>query len=295
MEIDQILTHKAGMVEAYLLKYFNSFNLEERYPRNLIEASKYSLFSNGKRFRPVLALLVNDLFDSDPELVMPFAAAVELIHTYSLIHDDLPAMDDDDLRRGLPTCHVKYGESTAILAGDALLTEVMSLISLLDINADALKKVLRKLAVCSGFFGMVAGQTADLMAEKKSPDAQDLDFIHRHKTGALIEASVVIPGIINSAADLQIDALSLYGRNLGLAFQIADDILDVEGDEQILGKPIGSDEGLDKTTYVSLYGLEKAKKIAAEKIKEAKESLDIFPKNTLQLKMLADFCVSRQK
>lgn len=232
------------------------------------EAMIYSLTSGGKRVRSILLLEFCRLNGGDINKALPIAAAIEMVHAYSLIHDDLPCMDDDDMRRGKPSCHAKFGEATALLAGDALLTmafEIISTASTIDmLSADSCLRAIRVLASCAGIEGMVGGQVIDLLNEGKDIDEQTLNVTHLKKTGALIKAACKL-GVIaaNGSADAMKKAEE-FAQSFGLAFQIVDDILDVVGDEKTLGKPNGSDADNRKTTYVTLYGLESAKSIATE-------------------------------
>jgi len=255
----------------------------------------YSLFAGGKRFRAVLAIESAKVFGTDPEDVMPAACAVEFIHTYSLIHDDLPALDDDDLRRGKPTCHVKFGEDMAILAGDALNTEAFRLVSSEQkaIDAGHIVWVIRELATASGASGMVGGQVVDIQSEGMVVDAETLKFIHEKKTGELIKASVRAGAILANASERDLALLTDYAIYLGLAFQIVDDILDVVGDAAVLGKAVGSDVLHEKATYPALYGLEKAKEMARMMTDKAKEALSQVDGDTTVLAELADFVFDR--
>jgi geranylgeranyl diphosphate synthase type II len=254
------------------LKYLIDENLDGFLPdvdcksETLGESIRYSLDAGGKRIRPVLLLAACELAGGDTKVALPYAAAIEFIHTYSLIHDDLPAMDNYDLRRGKPTNHKIYGDAVAILAGDGLLSsafEVMSFDLLLYFdNPDELKRRIRALyeiAKGAGVRGMVGGQLADIEAEEKSVSASVLDYIHLNKTAALIRASVLAGAYIGGADTALIDRLSVYGENLGLAFQILDDILDVTSTEEVLGKNVGQDSELAKATYVSLHGTESSR------------------------------------
>lgn len=279
------------LVEEGLKKYFP----EVRYPEEIYNAMKYSLFSGGKRFRAVLALEVAKLIGKKSEEVMPTACAIEYIHTYSLIHDDLPAIDNDDLRRGVPTCHKVFGEDMAILAGDALYSEAFRLVSS-EQKADSperIIRVLKELATASGVTGMVGGQVVDIKSEGKPVDKETLDFIHEKKTGELIKASVRVGAILAGATEEEIKHLTDYASCLGLAFQITDDILDVVGDAALLGKTVGSDERQNKATYPGLYGLEKAKEMAKQTTLKAKEALSKLNKDTTILTGLADFVYER--
>ncbi|MCH8257013.1 MAG: polyprenyl synthetase family protein, partial [Proteobacteria bacterium] len=224
-------------------------------PSPLIEAMRYGVLSGGKRIRPILVYLSCKALGADLSLADKPACAIELIHAYSLIHDDLPAMDNDDLRRGEPACHIKFGEATAILAGDALQTLAFEILANdHQLTAETRLSLITELAAATGASGMVAGQIIDLGAENRFIDAVGLENMHRRKTGDLISTCLIF-GAILSAVDTEVkDAMLQFGQALGLAFQIKDDILDVTGDERAIGKPVGSDVGNEKTTFVSLYG-----------------------------------------
>ncbi|MBR5809247.1 MAG: polyprenyl synthetase family protein [Clostridia bacterium] len=248
--------------------------------KKIYEAEEYSLMAGGKRLRPVIMMMTAKMCGKSPELVLPFAAAIEMIHTYSLIHDDLPAMDNDDLRRGKPTNHKVFGEAMAILAGDALLTKAFEVASSFNDETVPKERVLRAimvLATASGDNGMIGGQVVDI--ESRNEDAELLRYLHSLKTGALIRASGVIGAILAGGTEDEIKAVESFCDNLGIAFQIQDDILDVTGTEEELGKPIGSDAENEKSTYVTLFGVEKAEKLAEEYTQKAIESLGIFKEN----------------
>jgi geranylgeranyl diphosphate synthase type II len=229
---------------------------------------RYSVFAGGKRIRPVLMIAACEAVGGDAERVLPAACAMEMIHTYSLIHDDLPAMDDDDFRRGRPTNHRIFGEAAAILAGDALLTEAFILLSDAQINArvpaEIRCRVLHTIARCAGSQGMVGGQVVDMESEGKAIDLPTLQYIHTRKTGALILAAIQAGALLGGADEASLAALTRYGEAAGLAFQIADDILDVVGDQAVIGKDVGSDQERGKATYVALLGLEEARVRASE-------------------------------
>ena len=253
-------------------------------PEPLASAMRYSLLAGGKRLRPVLLLAAYNIVQADITPALPFAAALEMVHTYSLIHDDLPAMDNDDLRRGKPTCHKVYGEGMAVLAGDGLLS--LAFETMAGSGHPAAFAALRELALRCGTRGMVAGQCADLRAEETGGDADLLRYIHRHKTADLLTAPVVMGLTLACADKALIDAGREYGQNLGVAFQIIDDILDVTGSEAVLGKHVGKDAEENKCTWVSVYGLEQARKDAAAYTARAVECLDPWP-NADFLKTLA--------
>jgi farnesyl-diphosphate synthase (EC 2.5.1.10) len=233
------------------------------FPPRIHEAMRYSLMAGGKRLRPILVLAAGEAFGGAPERLYPVACAFEMVHTYSLIHDDLPAMDNDDLRRGMPTCHKQFDEATAILAGDGLMTHAFRILAEMDAPAEQKVRVIRELAVGSGTVeGMIAGQIVDLEAERKPIDAERLKFIHRAKTGALIRGAVVCGGIVAGATESDLALLAAYGDRVGLAFQIADDILDETATAEQLGKTPGKDAAAGKATYPALYGLEASRKQA---------------------------------
>ena len=294
MDLKKYLTDKREAVDSFFHCYFN----EQRRPSVLQEAMLYSLFAGGKRIRPVLALASYEACGGDPAEIVPYAATLELIHTYSLIHDDLPAMDNDDLRRGKPTNHKVYGEAIAILAGDALLTEAFSILSdptlsktLKEAN---LLKALREIALASGLSGMVAGQVQDILSENSDPDRETLEFIHMRKTATLIRASVMMGPILYGSSKDILESLSEYGSKIGLAFQVIDDILDIEGDAKELGKPIGSDERANKMTYPSLYGIEESREIARGLISSAVSSLSSFSSKADPMRAIADYLLNRR-
>ncbi|MCI4624346.1 MAG: polyprenyl synthetase family protein [Candidatus Magnetoovum sp. WYHC-5] len=292
MELKQYLNEMKANVEAYIREYFEP----KIDPPTLHEAMKYSLFAGGKRIRPVLCITAYEACGGNYKDILPQASAIELIHTYSLIHDDLPAMDDDDLRRGKPTNHKVYGEAMAILAGDGLLTEAFLMFTKnLDNNIQdkLLIEAIRELAACAGLYGMVAGQAMDIIAEGKTPQKETVEFIHKHKTGALLKASVMIGGILFGASQQQRVALHTYGRNIGLAFQVVDDILDIVGTTEELGKPKGSDYAKMKMTYPAVYGIEESKQIAAKFIKEAVQAADVFEQRSGWLKQIANYLLER--
>ena len=244
---------------------------EEGYQKTVLEAMNYSVSAGGKRLRPMLMLATYRMFGGTSKVIEPFMAAIEMIHTYSLIHDDLPAMDNDEYRRGRKTTHVVYGEAMAILAGDALLNyafETAASAFVLDEGNPAIGKAFMILASKAGVYGMIGGQVVDVDSEGKEIDADTLKFIHIHKTSALLESAMLIGAVLAGASEQQQRTVELAARELGLAFQIRDDILDVTGNTDELGKPVGSDEKNHKNTYVALEGLEKAK----EDVKRYSES-----------------------
>ncbi|HYU59234.1 MAG TPA: farnesyl diphosphate synthase [Solirubrobacterales bacterium] len=259
----------------------------------LEESMRYSLLAGGKRIRPVLALATARAIGQDPAEVLPAAAAIELIHTYSLIHDDLPAMDDDELRRGRPTSHVVYGENVAILAGDGLFAEALRLFSELQQGpADQVLAALRELAGATGVGGMVGGQYVDVTEAEL--DADGLRRLHELKTGRLIAASVEVPLILGGVSEPETIPYRRFAGELGVLFQIVDDILDVTGSDEELGKPRGSDERHGKVTYVSLFGLERARELAAESHRKTRDALARAAGDTGDLELITDFIYTRQ-
>jgi geranylgeranyl diphosphate synthase type II len=296
MEITTYLSKKKALIDKALDGYLQAC---PGLPGPLLEAMRYSVFAGGKRLRPILALAAGEAVGGDPEPILPAACAIELIHTYSLIHDDLPALDNDDYRRGKLTNHKAFGEDIAIVAGDGLLTYAFELLSTAYGNglvslAVALRLV-REIATAAGIRGMVAGQVVDLQSEGEEPCAETLEYIHRHKTGDMITASVRVGAIIAGADKSQLTALTEYARDFGWAFQIIDDILDVVGDRRKLGKSAGKDAAQGKMTYVALYGLDEARNMVYEMVERAKAALAGLDGNgqVAPLLLLADFVVSR--
>ena len=259
----------------------------------LSEAMRYSVLNGGKRLRPILVYLSSELGEANHDSIDTLAGSIELIHCYSLIHDDLPSMDDDDLRRGNPTTHKKYDEATAILAGDALQPLAFELISNLDTSDSNKITIVNCLANACGYSGMVGGQIKDIHS-KEINTVQDLDIMHSQKTGRLIQASLETSGILSGLDQKDIEALNKYGEKIGLAFQIQDDIIDIESPSSISGKDQGSDINQDKITYPSIVGLEVSKTRARELASEAKEILHLLQKNTDNLHKLADYIVQRK-
>lgn len=282
-------------VDQALTTHLNSTSIAPR----LLEAMRYSVFNGGKRIRPVLVYATGQALLSDTPLTDTAACSVELIHAYSLIHDDLPAMDDDALRRGKPTCHIAFDEASAILAGDALQTLAFELLS----NDPAAQKnpalalqMIQRLAQASGSAGMVGGQAFDLDSTGKQLSLEQLKQMHRHKTGALISASVILGALASGqASSLQLAALEEYATCTGLAFQIKDDILDVESDTETLGKQQGADESHNKATYTSILGLAEAKQAALSQHQQALAALDIFGPEADNLRHLSAYIIERNK
>ena len=289
--LKELWQRRLALVEKTLideLKEDNALNAR------LSDAMKYSLMAGGKRLRPVLLMAAADSVGANGDNFVTTGAAIEMIHTYSLIHDDLPAMDNDDYRRGKLTNHKVYGDGIAILAGDGLLTLAFE-VMLRQKNADstALLKVVKEMSEAAGPNGMVGGQAIDLLSEGKSISMEELREMHMGKTGALFKAAIRSGAILGGATQEQLDALTLYAEKFGLAFQITDDILDVEGDEKNLGKPVGSDAKNQKSTYVTLTSLEEAKKLAIQTVDEAVSALDDFGEEAEFLRELATYLISR--
>ena len=264
-------------------------------PEKVHQAIRWSMFAGGKRFRPALLLATGEAFEAPVTALIKTACAFEMIHTYSLIHDDLPSMDDDDLRRGRPTCHVRFGEATAILAGDALQTLAFRTIAE-DEQVDLATRValISELSRASGTpDGMVAGQALDMEAEARQVNARELEDIHRHKTGALIVAAARCGAIIGKATEAELDAVTAYGWHLGLLFQITDDLLDVTASAEDLGKTPGKDAQSRKATYPALYGMEETREAAANAHRAACDALDRIDRPTTVLREIVDFILNR--
>ncbi|MDA8421758.1 MAG: polyprenyl synthetase family protein [Nitrospiraceae bacterium] len=294
MDIKAYLTKKKELVDKALEKLVPPAKL---FPISVHEAMRYSLFAGGKRVRPVLAIAAAEALGARTADLLPVAGSLELIHTYSLIHDDLPAMDNDDLRRGRPTCHKVYGEAVAILAGDGLLNMAFEVLSdprrLKAVPAGRLVAIIKEISTASGVFGMVGGQVVDMESEGKDVDFPTLEYIHTHKTGALIRASVRTGALYAKAGKRQFIALSRYGELVGLAFQITDDILDITGTQEMIGKDVGSDIKKGKKTFPSFYGLEESRTRAHEVVDKAVQSLREFDRKADPLRELAKYIVNR--
>jgi geranylgeranyl diphosphate synthase type II len=293
--LDLYLQSRKEVVDAALERVLPG---EEHFPPVLFQALRYSIFAGGKRLRPILCIAAAEAVGGIVETVLPAACALELIHTYSLIHDDLPAMDNDDYRRGKLTNHKVFGEGMAILAGDALLTEAFHLLSGGDLvqknSPDRIIAVIRELSEAAGFFGMVGGQVMDMKAEGKRVDLSTLYYIHTRKTGAMIKASVRAGAILAGAPEERLKALGDYGEHVGLAFQIADDILDVEGDPGQLGKETGADDSRKKATFPALIGVEASKEKARNLIEKALGAIVLFDEKADPLRWIARFIVERK-
>ncbi len=292
MTLTQYIAEQQGQVEDALRRVVPD---ESTPPQSIHKAMRYSLFAGGKRIRPLLAIAAAEAVSDAPSGVVVAACTLELIHTYSLIHDDLPALDNDDLRRGRPTCHKVFGEAMAILAGDALLTLAFQVLSQLSIDPVRKCRLIEELSVASGTVGgMIGGQVHDIEGEHKHPNAALLEAIHRAKTGALLRASVRMGAIYAGADEEQLGALSCYGEHIGLAFQIVDDLLDVEQPSEALGKTAGKDAQQEKITFPAVYGLERSRQMAEEERLAAHLALRPFDDRAERLRELADLIVHRK-
>jgi geranylgeranyl diphosphate synthase type II len=295
MEIKLYLEQKRQDVDRFLEAVMPP---ESAPPANLHKAMRYSLFAGGKRVRPILAIAAYEAVGGSSPFILPLASSLELIHTYSLIHDDLPAMDNDDYRRGKLTNHKVFGEAMAILAGDALLTMAFDIVSRPE-SADGLDpraqvRVIQELATGSGNVGMVGGQVADIEAEGKDIDLATLESVHRWKTGKLIRASVRIGGIAGGATSEQLDRLTAYAEDIGLAFQITDDVLNVTGTREELGKDANTDASRGKKTYPTFFGVDGARKLAEERIASAIGHLNNLDRKADPLRELARYITTRR-
>lgn len=294
MNFKEQMTGKVEKIEEILKAYMP----EEEGPQKLImEAMNYSILEGGKRLRPMLMQETYRLFGGEGDAIEPFMAAQEMIHTYSLVHDDLPAMDNDEYRRGKKTTWAVYGEDMAVLAGDGLLNYAFETALKAFGKADALKvaECLKVLAGKAGIYGMIGGQVVDVMSEEKKIDMETLLFIHRNKTSALIQSSMMIGAIMAGADREEVDKIEKIGEDIGLAFQIQDDILDVTSSLEVLGKPVHSDEKNEKTTYLTLEGLEKSKKDVEKISRRAIEGLQSFEQKNPFLTELVEMLIHREK
>jgi len=303
MDIKRYLQERKEMVDSALEKYFPNRPAsagEGVFPTSLHKAIQYSLFAGGKRIRPILSMAAFEAVGGKGGGILPFAGALEMIHTYSLIHDDLPALDNDDYRRGKPTCHKVFGEAIGILAGDALLTEAFKLMTDRAIQEFSVRDgglvldVINEVAQAAGLLGMVGGQVLDIESEGKEADLPTLQYIHTHKTGALILVSVRVGAKLGGANGETLKTLTHYGERVGLAFQIADDILNIEGKAALLGKKTGSDLSRGKATYPALLGLEESKRRAKELVDLAVKAIESFGPEADPLREIAWFILSRE-
>jgi geranylgeranyl diphosphate synthase type II len=294
MDIKRYLKEKKKIVDDCLKQYSRSMKDNPDCPPRLSDAMQYALMAGGKRLRPILAIASHEAAGGRSSKIIPIASSIELIHTYSLIHDDLPAMDDDDFRRNKPTTHRVYGEGLAILAGDALLTDAFYMLSATGVRPERLMKIVRELSYAAGPSGMVGGQVADLEYEGKKADPDVINYIHTHKTGALIRASVRIGGILAAAPQSKMKALTEYAEKVGLAFQIMDDILDITGTKEELGKSTGADIARGKNTYPSVFGLERSYDEARRLINESINAVKIFNRRAEPLMEIARYITERR-
>ena len=294
MEFNKLLKVKSNHIEDILKQYMPK---EEGYQKIIMESMNYSLNAGGKRLRPILTLEACKLVGGNEDDAIPFAAAIEMIHTYSLIHDDLPALDNDDLRRGRKTNHIVYGEDIAILAGDALLNYAFETMLSTSLEKDSPKKYLRaihEIAKSVGIYGMIGGQVVDVQSENMKISKDKLDYIHNNKTAAIMVGCMRAGAIIGDADDSDLEKITKYAKNIGLSFQIVVDLLDIIGEESKLGKKVGSDIDNNKSTYPSLIGLEESKQIAKNLIEEAKLSIKAINNDGAFLCGLADYIIDRE-
>jgi geranylgeranyl diphosphate synthase, type II len=292
MKLPEFYDADHAAIEAALERYLPP---EGTQPSSIHRAMRYSVFAGGKRIRPVLCVESARMFTADPEAAIAAACGLEFIHTYSLIHDDLPALDNDDLRRGKPTSHKVFGEAIAILAGDALLTLAFQTLAAAPIEPSRRVRVIAEISAAAGTVkGMVGGQVADLEAEGKPLEAATLEYIHRSKTAAVIRGAIVAGAISGGAADADVERLRRFGDSLGWAFQVVDDILDVEESSAALGKTAGKDLAQKKATYPALYGLEKSRAIADDLKAKALGELAAFGERGARLRQLAEFLAARR-
>lgn len=292
MKLPDFFEADHAAIEAQLQKILPG---ESTPPASIHRAMRYSVFAGGKRIRPILCLECARMFTSDLAGAIQAGCAIEFIHTYSLIHDDLPALDNDDLRRGKPTCHKVFGEAMAILAGDALLTLAFEALASAPVEAARGVQLIREISSAAGTVnGMVGGQVADVEAGGKPVDAQTLEYIHRSKTAALICGSIVAGAIAGGAGQNDVERLRRFGQQIGWAFQVVDDILDVEESSASLGKTAGKDQAQQKATYPALYGIERSKSIAADLEANALKELDCYEDRASRLRQLAQFLVARR-
>ncbi len=298
MDIEKYLKEKKEIVDKALEESFPDLKettQDSGYPSSLRRAIRHSLFSGGKRIRPILSIAAFEAVGGQGDGILPFACALEMIHTYSLIHDDLPAIDNDEYRRGQLTCHKAFGEALAILAGDGLLTEAFRLMTQKpSVDPKIVLEIVSEIAYASGVYGMVGGQVADIESEGKEVTLPSVEYIHTHKTGALILAAVRTGVKVGRGNEETLKAITTFGENIGLAFQIVDDILNVEGKAELLGKNTGSDHIKRKATYPSLLGIGKSRKRAEELMDAAIEALHPFGPEADPLREIAKFIVLRE-
>ena len=287
MDIPTYMAEQKKVVDEALSHFLPQADV---YPSSIHQAMRYSVLGDGKRFRPILALTIFNMLEGTDETILKVACSLELIHAYSLIHDDLPCMDDDDWRRGKPTLHKAFDEAVAVLAGDALSALAFELLA-----ATGHPGLIREVASAIGTHGMVGGQVVDIQTEGKSFVSRELEYIHSHKTGALITISVRAGAILAGAREQELETITRFGDKMGLAFQIVDDILNLEGDKNHMGKNTGTDQAKKKATYPALFGLEQSKQEARRLIEGSKKELDMFGSSAYILKALADFVIERTR
>ena len=284
---------------ALINRFLESAIPDSMHDQRIVAAMKYSLMAGGKRLRPVLCLAAAEAVGGQSADALPAAGALEMVHTYSLIHDDLPAMDDDELRRGKPTCHMAFDEATAILAGDALLTLAFQILSSVEISnssqASAWLQVIRTISSAAGYGGMIQGQMLDISSEGRILSIDELEAMHQLKTGALITASLHCGAIIGGADAEQLKSIEHYAQNIGLAFQVADDILNVEGDPKLMGKAVGTDRLREKSTYPSILGLSESKQLAKNLVRKALQAIENFDKRSDALRAIANYVIERRR
>jgi len=294
-QFQQEIEKRKQYIDTCLQKYLTR---SDAYPPIIHEAMHYAIFNGGKRLRPIMVLEGAKLAGASQESVVPIACALEMIHSYSLVHDDLPAMDDDDLRRGKPTCHIVFGEANAILTGDALLTGAFAVMTesagMPGVKPENLIRVIREIAEAAGSQGMIGGQVIDLQSEGQDINYETLKTLHSLKTGKLFQAALRSGAILGDMNQRDMQFIDKYSSNFGLAFQITDDILDVNGNETVIGKPTGSDAKNDKTTYPGLFGLEKSRQLAEDCVQACIDSLQKFGPEADFLRQLAYFTLQRQ-
>lgn len=294
-DLNAYITDKNKQINVALEKIFHDSQPSEP----IIEAMKYSLMAGGKRIRPVLCLASAEAVGGNPQAALPAACALEMVHTYSLIHDDLPAMDNDDLRRGKPTCHVAFDEATAILTGDALLTLAFQVLSSVPVTvenqASGWLRVIQMISTAAGYQGMIRGQMLDMAAEGQHLTVDELKSMHALKTGALIEASLLCGALIAKAQEHQMEILHVYARHIGLAFQVTDDILNVEGNPEEMGKAVGTDQLRGKNTYPAILGIDSSRRFAEKLVNEALEALAGFDIKAEPLRALAAYIIERNR
>jgi geranylgeranyl diphosphate synthase, type II len=267
---------------------------KDEYPKEIHKALRYSTFAGGKRLRPYLTILAYQLFKDKAEVITPVAAAIEMVHTYSLIHDDLPDIDDDEYRRGKKSCHAVFGDGVALLAADSLLLNAFELITYAELSDSLKVQFVRELATESGIKGLISGQMIDIESEGKKVDKKTLNYIHSNKTARLINLSLRFGALGAKASAKDLEIIEDYGTKIGMVYQIVDDLLDIEGSQAKLGKSIGKDEIQGKATFPSVYGIEKSRQMAADLTEQAKQRIATLGDRSIKLRILADFLLSRK-